>query len=92
MSYARQLGEELDHLRSELGRLIDTNAADAVSASREKIDEAAKVIGGLVDEIEQVFAREEQQIEDFIASRPVMSVAAAFLAGLALGYVVRRRL
>jgi ElaB/YqjD/DUF883 family membrane-anchored ribosome-binding protein len=91
MSYARQLGEELDRLRSELGRLIDTNAADAVSGSREKIDEAAKMIGGLVDEIEQVFAREEQQIEDFISSRPVMSVAAAFLAGLALGYVVRRR-
>jgi ElaB/YqjD/DUF883 family membrane-anchored ribosome-binding protein len=91
MSYTHHLGEELDTLRSELGRLIDENAAAAVSASREKIDEAAKVLGGVMDEVVQLVAREEEHVETLISSRPVMSVAAAFLAGAALGYLMRRR-
>jgi ElaB/YqjD/DUF883 family membrane-anchored ribosome-binding protein len=91
MSYTHRLGEELDSLRNELGRLVDESAAAAVSASRDKIDEAAKLLGGVMDEIEQLVAREEEHIETLISSRPVMSVAAAFLAGVALGYVLRRR-
>ena len=91
MSYTHRLGEELDTLRVDLTRLVDENAAAAMSASREKIDEAAKMLGGVMDEIEQLVAREEEHIEDLISSRPVMSVAAAFLAGVALGYVLRRR-
>jgi hypothetical protein len=91
MSGASHLFEELDALKDELGRLVERNTADAVSASREKLDEAGKLIGGLLEEIEQVVAREEQHFEDLVSSRPVLSVAAAFLAGLALGYAVRRR-
>jgi len=91
MSYTHRLGEELDTLRVDLTRLVDENAAAAMSASREKIDEAAKMLGGVMDEIEQLVAREEEHIEDLISSRPVMSVAAAFVAGVALGYVLRRR-
>jgi ElaB/YqjD/DUF883 family membrane-anchored ribosome-binding protein len=91
MSYTHRLGEELDSLRNELGRLVDESAAAAVSASRDKIDEAAKLLGGVMDEIEQLVAREEEHIETLISSRPVMSVAAAFLAGVALGYALRRR-
>lgn len=86
-----RLFEELDALKDELGRLVERNTADAVSASREKLDEAGKLIGGLLEEIEQVVVREEQNFEDLVSSRPVLSVAAAFLAGLALGYAVRRR-
>ena len=91
MAGANRLFEELDALRSELGGLVDRNTAEAVSASREKFDEAARVIGGLLEEIEQTVVREEQRLEDLVSSRPVISVAAAFLAGLALGYAVRRR-
>jgi ElaB/YqjD/DUF883 family membrane-anchored ribosome-binding protein len=91
MSCTHRLGEELDTLRVDLTRLVDENAAAAMSASREKIDEAARMLGGVMDEIEQLVTREEEHIEDLISSRPVMSVAAAFLAGIALGYVLRRR-
>jgi ElaB/YqjD/DUF883 family membrane-anchored ribosome-binding protein len=91
MAGANRLFEELDALKGELGRLVETNAAEAVSASREKLDEAAKVMRGLLEEIEQAVVREEQHLEDLVSSRPVISVAAAFLAGLALGYAVRRR-
>jgi ElaB/YqjD/DUF883 family membrane-anchored ribosome-binding protein len=91
MSYTHRLGEELDTLRNELSKVVDENASAAVSASREKIDEAAKLLGGVMDEIEQLVTREEEHIETLISSRPVVSVAAAFLAGVALGYVLRRR-
>lgn len=91
MSYSRHLGEELDSLRNELSALVGENASAAMSASREKIDEATKLLRGMMDEVEQMVAREEEQIETFISSRPVTSVATAFLAGVALGYVLGRR-
>ena len=91
MAGVNRMFEELDALKRELGRLVDKNAAEAASASREKLGEAGKLMGNLLEEIEQAVVREEQHFEDIISSRPVMSVAAAFLAGLALGYAVRRR-
>lgn len=91
MSYTRRLGEELDSLKAELSRLGGDGAAAAVSASREKIDEAAKLLSGVMDDIEQLVAREEESIERFIAGRPVASVAVAFLAGIAVGFILRRR-
>ena len=91
MSYAHQLGEELSILKDELSKLAGQNADAALSASREKIEEAAKLLGGVMDDVEQLVAREEEQIENFISSRPVVSVAAAFLAGIAVGFILRRR-
>lgn len=91
MSYAHQLGAELSSLKDELSKLAGEDADAALSASREKIDEAAKLLGGVMEDIEQLVGREEEQIENFISSRPVVSVAAAFLVGIALGVVLRRR-
>jgi ElaB/YqjD/DUF883 family membrane-anchored ribosome-binding protein len=87
----RRLAEELAGLKDELAALAGDNAAAALSASREKIDEAAKLLGGVMDDVEQLVAREGEDIENFISSRPLTSVAAAFLAGLAVGFVLRRR-
>jgi ElaB/YqjD/DUF883 family membrane-anchored ribosome-binding protein len=91
MSYTHRLGEELDGLKDELSKLAGDNVAAAMSASREKIDEAAKLLGGVMDDLEQVVAREEENIEAFISSRPIVSVAAAFVAGIAVGFMLRRR-
>jgi ElaB/YqjD/DUF883 family membrane-anchored ribosome-binding protein len=91
MSHAKRLGEELDTLQDELSRLATGNAAAAVSASREKIGEAAKLLGGVMDDIEELVTREEENIEHGISSRPIMSVAAAFVAGIAIGFILRRR-
>ena len=86
-----RLADELAGLRQELASLAGEGAAAAVSASREKIDDAAKLLGEVAENIEEVFVREEGNVEDFISSRPLASVAAAFLAGLAVGFILRRR-
>jgi hypothetical protein len=91
MSYASRLGEELAALKDELSKTVDEHATEAVAASREKLEELATTVGSLLEEIEQAVSREEQHVEELISSRPILSVAAAFLAGLALGYVARRR-
>jgi len=86
----QRLTEELASLKEEMAAMADERTSAAVSASREKIDEATKLLGGVIDEIEQFVAREEENIEGFIASRPLASVGAAFLAGMAIGFVLRR--
>jgi ElaB/YqjD/DUF883 family membrane-anchored ribosome-binding protein len=91
MSPAQRLGEELDNLKDELCRLATDNTAAAVSASREKIGEAAKLLGGVMDDIEELVRREEENVEHIISSRPIVSVAAAFVAGIAVGLILWRR-
>ena len=91
MSYASRLGEELAALKDELSKAVDDGAAEAAAISREKFEDLTRIVGGLLEEIEQAVSREEQHVEELISSRPILSVAAAFLAGLALGYVARRR-
>ena len=87
----QRLADELASLRDELASLAGESATAAVSASREKIDGAAKLLGEVMEDIEQIAVREEENVEKFIASRPLASVAAAFLAGLAVGFILRRR-
>lgn len=91
MSHTHRLGEELEVLKDELSKLAGDKITAAMSASRERIDEAAKLLGGLLDDLEEVVAREEEDIEAFIRSRPIASVAVAFVAGIGIGLMLRRR-
>lgn len=86
-----RLTEELASLKEELSTLAGENAAAAWSASREKMEDAGKLLEGVMADIEQFVAREEETVENFVAARPLVSVAAAFLAGLAVGVILRRR-
>ena len=86
-----RLSEELANLKDELVSAAGETAAEALSASREKVDDAAKLLGGVIDDIEQLVAREEESFEKLVAERPLTSVAAAFLAGMAIGFILRRR-
>jgi ElaB/YqjD/DUF883 family membrane-anchored ribosome-binding protein len=87
----QRLAEELANLKEELAAMAGDGAAAALSASREKIDGAARLLGEALDEAEQLVAREEESLESFIARQPLVSVAAAFAAGLAVGAMLRRR-
>jgi ElaB/YqjD/DUF883 family membrane-anchored ribosome-binding protein len=83
--------EELSSLKDELTALAGQNATAALSATREKADEAAKLFGDIISDIEEIVAREEENIESFIAKRPLTSITGAFLAGVALGVLLRRK-
>lgn len=83
--------EELAGLKDELVALAGQNTAAAATASREKFDEAAKLLGGVIADIEEVVAREEENVENFIVKRPLAAMTGAFLVGIALGALLRRR-
>jgi hypothetical protein len=74
--------EELTSLKDELV---------ALAASREKADEAARLLGSVIADIEELVVREEENVENFIVNRPLAAMTGAFLVGLALGAVLRRR-
>jgi ElaB/YqjD/DUF883 family membrane-anchored ribosome-binding protein len=86
-----RLASELASLRDELGSPAQDHVSAAMSASREKIDAAAEFLGEALHDIEQLVAREEENVESAIAARPLASVAVAFVAGLAIGLILRRR-
>ena len=87
----QQLADELSGLKDELGPIVRDHVSAAAASSREKLDGATKIIGEALQDIEQLCAREEEQLEAAISSRPLASVAAAFVVGLAVGLILRGR-
>ena len=75
-----RLADELAILKDELGALASDQLAAAASASREKLDGAARLLNEALHDVEGLVAREEENIENMIAARPLASVAAAFVA------------
>jgi ElaB/YqjD/DUF883 family membrane-anchored ribosome-binding protein len=86
-----RLANELASLKDELTALAAEPIAAAASASRDKMDGAAKLVGEALQDIEQFVAHEEERIGNLISERPLASVAAAFVAGLAVGLILGRR-
>ena len=86
-----RLADELATLKDELGSVARDQLSAAASASREKLDGAAKFLTEALHDIEQLASREEENLESAISARPLASVAAAFVAGLAIGLVLGRR-
>jgi ElaB/YqjD/DUF883 family membrane-anchored ribosome-binding protein len=87
----QQLADELASLKDELGSVARDHVSAAAASSREKIDGATKFFDDTLRGIERLLAREEEHLESAISSHPLASVTAAFVAGLAIGLILRRR-
>ena len=87
----QQLADELASLSEELSAVARDHVSSAASASREKIDGVTKLFGDALHDIEQLVASEEENFESVISSHPLVSVSLAFVTGLAIGLILRRR-
>jgi ElaB/YqjD/DUF883 family membrane-anchored ribosome-binding protein len=87
----QQLADELAGLKDELGSVARDYVAATATGSHEKIAGATKFLDEALQDIEQFVASEEEHLENAISSHPLASVAAAFVAGLAIGLILRRR-
>ena len=90
MFNSTELGDELQALKSEVSRLLNTTDNGIFDAARNRADALADQIKAALNELGETLSEEESHLEKLIAERPITSMASAFALGVVIGFMLRR--
>ena len=87
---ATELSDELQALKAEMSRLLDSTRGSLFEASRGRADALTDQISAALGDLSETLSEQEEHLEKIIAERPVASLASAFALGVVLGLILRR--
>ena len=87
MFKSSELGDELQALKSEMSRLLNTSADDMFDAAKSSAEALAEQIKDTLNELGETLSAEEEYVERLIAERPIAALASAFALGIAIGFM-----
>lgn len=90
MFNSRELGDELQTLKSELSRLLNSSGDEMFEAARTRADALGDQIKAALDELGETLSEQEDHVETLIAERPIATMASAFALGVVVGFMLRR--
>jgi len=90
MFKSSELGDELQALKSEMSRLLNTPVDEILDATKSRTEALAEQIKDTLNELAEALSGEEQHVEKLIAERPIAALASAFALGVAIGFMLRR--
>jgi ElaB/YqjD/DUF883 family membrane-anchored ribosome-binding protein len=90
MFNSSELGDELQALKSEVSRLLDTTGDGLFDAAKSRADALADQIKAALNDLGEILSEEEDHVEKLIAERPITTLASAFALGVVIGFMMRR--
>jgi ElaB/YqjD/DUF883 family membrane-anchored ribosome-binding protein len=90
MFNSSELSNELQALKDEASRLLNTSSDRLFDAAKNRADALADQIKAALNELGDTLSEEENQIEKLIADRPITTMASAFALGVVIGFMLRR--
>jgi ElaB/YqjD/DUF883 family membrane-anchored ribosome-binding protein len=90
MFNSSELGDELQALKSEVSRLLDTTSDGLFDAAKSRADALGDQIKSALSELGETLSGEEDHVEKLIAERPITTLASAFALGVVIGFMMRR--
>jgi ElaB/YqjD/DUF883 family membrane-anchored ribosome-binding protein len=90
MFNSSELGDELQALKSEVSRLLDTTGDGLFDAAKNRADAVADQIKAALNDLGEILSEEEDHVEKLIAERPITTLASAFALGVVIGFMMRR--
>jgi ElaB/YqjD/DUF883 family membrane-anchored ribosome-binding protein len=81
---------ELQALKGDVSRLLNTAGDGILGASRNRADALADQIRATLHEIVDSLGEQEDRIEKLVSGRPIMTLASTFALGLVFGFLLRR--
>jgi ElaB/YqjD/DUF883 family membrane-anchored ribosome-binding protein len=90
MLHSNELRNELQTLKSDVSRLLNTTGEGIYDASKSRADALADQIKAALDDLGETLGQEEDRIGDIISDRPIASLASAFALGVVVGFMLRR--
>jgi ElaB/YqjD/DUF883 family membrane-anchored ribosome-binding protein len=85
-----ELRDELQALKGDLSRLLNTTSDEIFDASKARAEALADQIKTALNEHGETLSEQEDHIEKLISDRPITALASAFALGVAVGFMLRR--
>lgn len=85
-----ELIDELQALKDDVSRLLDTTGEGIFGASRNRAEALADQIKSALNDLGETLSEQEDHVEKIISDRPIASLASAFALGVVIGFMLRR--
>ena len=90
MFESSELRDELQALKDDVSRLLNTTGEGIFDASKTRAEALADQIKAALDDLGETLRHEEGHLEEIISERPFASLASAFALGVVVGCMLRR--
>ncbi len=87
---ASSLTDELQALKNDVSRLLNTRSDETFDASKNRDDALANQIKAILSELGETVSEQEGHAERLVADHPVATLASAFALGVVVGSMLRR--
>jgi len=84
------LRDELEALKDDVSRLLNTTSEGVFDATRNHADALADQIKTALNDLGETLSEQEDHLESIISERPITSLASAFALGVVVGLMLRR--
>lgn len=85
-----ELRDELEALKGDVSRLLNTTRDGIFDASKNQAEALADQIKAALNELGEILSEQEDHIENLISDRPITTLASAFALGVVVGFTLRR--
>ena len=89
MFESSELRDELQTLKDDVTRLLNTTSEGIFDASKSRADTLADQIKAALNDLGETLSA-ENRVERVISDRPIASLASAFALGVVVGFMLRR--
>jgi ElaB/YqjD/DUF883 family membrane-anchored ribosome-binding protein len=90
MFNSSELGDELQALKNEVSRLLNSHGDGMFDAAKNRADVLADQIKAALGELGETLGEQEDHIETLIAERPIATMVSAFALGVVVGFMLKR--
>ena len=84
------LRDELEALKGDVSRLLNTTSEGIFDATKNRADALADQIKAALNDLGETLGEQEENLESIISERPIASLASAFALGVVVGFMLRR--
>ena len=84
------LRDELEALKGQVSRLLNTTSEGIFDTTKNRADALADQIKAALNDLGETLGEQEENLESIISERPIASLASAFALGVVVGFMLRR--
>lgn len=85
-----ELRDELQALKGDVSRLLNTTGEGIFDASKNGAEALSDQIKAALNELGETLSEQEDHVEKLISDHPITSLASAFALGVVIGFMLRR--
>jgi ElaB/YqjD/DUF883 family membrane-anchored ribosome-binding protein len=85
-----ELRDELQALKGDVARLLNTTSDGFFDTTKSRAEALADQIKAALNDLSETLSEQEGHVEHIVSDRPITSLASAFALGVVIGFTLRR--